>query len=321
MSPTGVDHVPRTLFQFVWRVSGWHQFFLVLLASVVLVAEIAPIEIQRRVINDAFGGGAIGPIVTLVAAYFAVTTTEGLLKLVLNVYRSWVGEYAVRWLRNAVFSANDGNGADGLPTETEGIQLSIVLDEADPVGGFVGEAVSEPVLQAGVLLGVTAYMLYLQPQMALVMAAVFLPQIGFVPLMQAAINRRIARRVVLYRGMSAGIVDAHGARDRDGVQRGKIQAVFETNMSIYKLKYAMNFLMNLATHGGVAGILALGGYFVVTGQTELGTVVAFLSGLSKVNDPWGELVTWYRDMRAAQVKYALIRDAATIGAIDGRQAA
>lgn len=63
---------------------------------------------------------------------------------------------------------------------------------------------------------------------------------------------------------------------------------------------------------GYAGIFALGGYYVITGKTQIGTVVAFVSGLSKINDPWGDLVNWYRDLRVTQVKYALIRDSAQI---------
>jgi ABC-type bacteriocin/lantibiotic exporter with double-glycine peptidase domain len=84
-------------------------------------------------------------------------------------------------------------------------------------------------------------------------------------------------------------------------------------MSIYKIKFTMNFMMNLMTQMGYAGIFALGGYFVVTGKTEIGTVVAFVSGLSKINDPWGDLVNWYRDLRVTQVKYGLIYNSSQVG--------
>ncbi|MGO7422826.1 ABC transporter ATP-binding protein, partial [Rhizobium ruizarguesonis] len=47
-----------------------------------------------------------------------------------------------------------------------------------------------------------------------------------------------------------------------------------------------------------------------TGKTEIGTVVAFVSGLAKIVDPWGAIVDWYRDLRVTQVKFRLIRDAA-----------
>jgi ABC-type multidrug transport system fused ATPase/permease subunit len=71
----------------------------------------------------------------------------------------------------------------------------------------------------------------------------------------------------------------------------------------------MNFLMNFMRQLGICGILGLGGWFVVNGQTEVGTVVAFLSGLAEINDPWGDLVTWFRNMRVASAKYRLIVEA------------
>ena len=75
---------------------------------------------------------------------------------------------------------------------------------------------------------------------------------------------------------------------------------------MYKLKFTMNFLMNLSHHAGVAGALALGGWYVLHSRTELGTVVAFISGLAKLNDPWGDLVNWFRDMTVNRVKYRLL---------------
>jgi hypothetical protein len=45
---------------------------------------------------------------------------------------------------------------------------------------------------------------------------------------------------------------------------------------------------------------------VIHARTELGTVVAFISGLNRINDPWDDLVTSFRDMTNARVKYRLI---------------
>jgi len=56
-------------------------------------------------------------------------------------------------------------------------------------------------------------------------------------------------------------------------------------------------------------ILAVGGYHVVKGQLEVGSVVAFVSGLAQINDPWGDLVNWFRDLKVTNAKYALISDA------------
>jgi hypothetical protein len=35
-------------------------------------------------------------------------------------------------------------------------------------------------------------------------------------------------------------------------------------------------------------------------------VVAFISGLAKVNDPWGDLVNFFRDVTNTRVKFDLI---------------
>ena len=84
--------MPRQLFGFIWRASGIHQVWLTLLCVVLFVFGVTSLEIQRRIVNDAFRGGIFRPIVLLVLAYLAIVVTEGLLKLGLNIYRNWIGE-------------------------------------------------------------------------------------------------------------------------------------------------------------------------------------------------------------------------------------
>jgi len=202
---------------------------------------------------------------------------------------------------------------EGRLAETQGVEVSLVLNEAEPIGAFVGISISEPLLQGGLLLSVFGYMVYLNPLMAVVAFAVFTPQLVFVPLMQRAINRRVGTRIRVLRQISAGIIgEPGGGADAGSPQDGRIQSVFALNMGILELKFSMNFLMNMMHHIGLAAILALGGYYVVTGKTEIGTVVAFVSGLAQVNDPWGDLVNWYRDLKVTQTKYDLIVRALTM---------
>jgi hypothetical protein len=44
-------------------------------------------------------------------------------------------------------------------------------------------------------------------------------------------------------------------------------------------------------------------------MTEIGTVVAFISGIGRLNDPWGDLVNYFRDVTSTQIKYRLLDDA------------
>ncbi|MBV8568345.1 MAG: hypothetical protein JO273_23120 [Methylobacteriaceae bacterium] len=45
------------------------------------------------------------------------------------------------------------------------------------------------------------------------------------------------------------------------------------------------------------------------GQIQMGTVVAFLSALANVTDPWNELVNWFQNLMVTSAKYQLVRDA------------
>jgi len=249
----------------------------------------------------------------LCAAYAGLALVAGGLKMGFNVYRSWVSERAVRALRRTVPDLGAAWRIDHrVDSRHEGVSISIVLAEAEPVGGFVGMSLSEPLLQCGILATVFAYMLYLQPWMAVFSFVLFALQLAFVPRMQRAINRFAARRIQTLRAVGGEMIDdwAGGAAPVDGqLFNQRIDHAFRLNMSIYWVKFAMNFLMNLTYHLGVVGILLVGGWHVLEHKLEIGTVVAFISGLSSVNEPWGDLVNYMRELMVAQVKYRLIADA------------
>ncbi|MGO6732732.1 ABC transporter ATP-binding protein [Rhizobium ruizarguesonis] len=304
---SATDSMPSDLFGFIWLMGRRHQALIAGLSLVLFVIGAAPLELQRRIVNEATEQASYGALLFLVSLYLAVAVLEGAIKFTLNLYRSWVGEKGTLWLRARVL-----HQAETPPSESmlEGVELSIVLAEAEPVGGFVGTSISEPLLQVGILVTVCSYLIYLQPLMMLAVAATFAPQIAFVPMMQAAINRRVEAKVAIMRDVSEGMVHAIEGGQGEDPQTSRIGAIFSANMEIYRYKYAMNFLMNLMAQLGYVGILVLGGYYVVTGKTEIGTVVAFVSGLAKIVDPWGAIVDWYRDLRVTQVKFRLIRDAA-----------
>jgi ABC-type bacteriocin/lantibiotic exporter with double-glycine peptidase domain len=298
---------PSCLSAFIIRVSAWGQLWLALLSVVAFAAGVAPLEFQRRIVNDAVVGGSAASIIWLAVAYAVLALALGLLKLAMNIYRGYLSEQAVRWLRASIFKDLRHLVPEGRLPETQGVKVSLVLNEAEPIGAFVGISISEPLLQGGLLLSVFGYMVYLNSLMAVVAFAVFTPQLVFVPLMQRAINRRVGTRIGVLRQISAGIIgEPGGGADAGSPQDGRIQSVFALNMGILELKFSMNFLMNMMHHLGLAAILALGGYYVVTGRTEIGTVVAFVSGLAQVNDPWSDLVNWYRDLKVTQTKYDLI---------------
>jgi ABC-type multidrug transport system fused ATPase/permease subunit len=302
--------MPQRLFGYIWQVSGRHQLGLAALSVVVFLLVAAPLELQRRIVNGALERGDFGSVLMLFLGYIGLAVLSGGIKLSLNTYRAWIGETLSRNLRATVYGmaiqSHDQHRDDQIRRADA---LAVQIAEVDAVGGFAGISFSEPILQGGILLSVIGYMLVLQPWMAALSLLLLAPQLVFVPLMQSAITRRVRIRVQKTRRLGAGLAN-NWARLRGHAQESfahRAERIFALNMQIARFKYVMNFLMNFSHHVSIAAVLLVGGWFVVQGETELGTVVAFASGLSRINDPWGDLVNYFRELTLAETKYELVR--------------
>jgi ABC-type bacteriocin/lantibiotic exporter with double-glycine peptidase domain len=294
--------MPARLFGFIRSASGSNQLSISLLAIVVFVMNTAPLEMQRRILNAAAIDGNARLVLALAGLYAAIVVIEGAVKLLLNVYAGWIGEKAARTLRLSASALADGIPARQKDPAVQGVEISLIVAEPEAIGGFVGIAMSELVLQLGTLLSVFGYMFYIQPTLALMCLLLFTPQLVFVPLMQSAINRRAQTRITVLREASVGVLLAGSAR-AEKAQRGRFSGIFEINLGIVTLRFSMKFLMNLTHNLGKVVVLCVGGWYVVNERTDIGTVVAFVSGLASVRDPWSDLVNWYQDMMLASAKY------------------
>lgn len=301
--------LPGTIFRYVFSVSWPHQLVLVVLTVVTFLLEIAPLEIQRRVVNNLVKERPFQWVVLLCAGYAGAVLFQGTTKLGLNVYRGWVGENAIRDLRRHILAYLRVARIAAPGPEARGVGAAMLVGEVEPIGGFVGGSISEPLLQGGILLSVLAYIVHLDKWMAAAAFALFVPQLVIVPLMQTAINRRAGARVWILRQLGVSAVDASAASiERDRSDGRRIDRVLYLNIGIFKLKFSMNFLMNFFSHLQVVAALLIGGWMVHTDQLEVGGVVAFISAVGRLNDPWGDLVNYFRDLSINQVKFCLVAE-------------
>src|SRR6516162_1948124 len=307
LGAVAADELPGNVFRYVLATSGVHQLLLLALTVSVFLLEVVPLELQRRIVNDLVKDRPYRWVIILCAVYAGVVLVQGGTKLVLNVYRGWVGERAVRDLRRRIHAVIEVPPTSSPAADAQGIAVSMIVAEVEPIGGFIGECVSEPLLQGGILLSVLAYLIHLDPWMALGAFALFVPQFFFVPLMQAAVNWRAGARIRILRQLGIGVIDQTNGHFRADEQR--IDRAFALDMGIFRFKFTMNFLMNLCSHLQIVSALLIGGWWVYTDRLAIGGVVAFISGISRLNDPWGDLVNYFRDISVNQVKYRLLANA------------
>ncbi|WP_419739987.1 hypothetical protein [Ruegeria sp.] len=71
-------------------------------------------------------------------------------------------------------------------------------------------------------------------------------------------------------------------------------------------KLSAKFLLSVINGAGTVGILMLGGWLVLEGKTDVGTVVAATSGLGRIQGPTAFLIAFYRQVSANRIKYELM---------------
>lgn len=301
--------LPRYFYRYILATSWHHQIPVLALTIATFLLQVVPLELQRRIVNDAVKNRQYYAILVLCAVYVAAILVQGGTKLALNIYRGWIGENAKRDLRSRLYGVLNGAAADPK-AEVQGTAVSMIVAEVEPVGAFVGSAVSEPLLQFGMLASVLAYIVHLNVWMAVAALALFVPQLIFVPLMQHAMNRRTGIRVWVLRQIGGGVIKPHAAGSAvNPADIARIDRVLQLNMGILKFKFTMNFLMNLCAQLQIIAALLIGGWLVLHERIEIGAIVAFISGVKQLNDPWGDVVNYFRDASLNHVKYRLLTTA------------
>ena len=307
--------MPQSLYGFIWRSSGRQQAWLVLLTLIVAPMSMVPLELQRRIVDDAILDGNLPYMLMLCGIYLVILLVQGGLKYLLNVYRGSLVEKVGLKLRGQIFNVlvdeplkrhEQSAGID------KGAVVSMTSSEVEEVAGFVGDAISFPLLQAGTAFGTLGYLFWVQPEIAAFAVALFIPQLVIVPMGQRRINRWAAIHARLLRKLGAVIVSSEkGTLSLKHVERrfAKLaRGAVTTRILIYRVKFFLTFLGNLVDALGPLIVLSVGGWLVLAGKAEVGTLVVFISGFQKVADPWDQLLTFYRTTSNARTKYRLIAD-------------
>ncbi len=300
---TGDDRPASSVFSYAWRMSGSHQLGVCFLAVIVAGLTLIPIELQRRIINQAIGDGDLQLLYTLGGIYLGTILVQQALKFTLRLYQSWISESAVVYTRRHILGLYDDRIESGEEAE-QGTTVQIAGGEIDKLGGFVGEGLSQLTANAAMLLGVIAYMLVVQPRMAFVAFGFLIPQIILTPVIQIRLNRLMEKRVGYMRDLGDSISTDVGPEA--ATSETLLPKIYGNRLQFVALKVAMKALINLVNLLAPLSVLVFGGYLAIEGETSLGVIVAFISAFERLADPIRELMTFYRTAAQANVQHEMI---------------
>ncbi|MBO9433592.1 ABC transporter ATP-binding protein [Ruegeria sp. R13_0] len=290
----------------ILRTTGHRQVVNILLSLAIAALAAFPLNYQKEIVNGLTEKNiSPGGLLWLGAAMGALITLSLALKWVLGYLSSVLGEDMIRKLRKRICNLSRENPA-GSEKVAYGAKATMVSAEAEQVGKFSGSALSEPIVQAGTLVVIVGYIAANQPSLGLIAIGMIIPQVFIVLLVQTRVNSLVSDRVHTLRKATNWLVDP----DRSAAEiTPKFDEIYDTRSRIFVWKLSSKFVLSAINGAGTVGVLVVGGWQVLEGNTDVGTVVAATVGLTRLQGPTRQLIAFYRQVSATAVKFELLREA------------
>jgi ABC-type multidrug transport system fused ATPase/permease subunit len=303
----------RSLLYWV-KTSNWKlQILLLLLIAVGVAARVFPLEMQKRIVNQAIGLGRLNLLFLYCGLYLAAVFLASGIKFFINVIQTYLGQQTLARMRSELYAHILTLPMGFFRRTSSGMVVSSLVTEVVSAGELVGQAIAVPVNNILTLLAFTGFMFYLNPILAALSLTIY-PLILFsIPMLQRRANEENKKRVDATRSLSSkvsetisGIHEVHsnGSYHIENKRFGElVQELFRVRLRWNIYRYAIKVLNNLFQNMGPFILFIVGGYLAINGRFDLGALVAFLSAYEKLYDPWKELMEFYQTYQDASVSY------------------
>ncbi len=320
----------RTLFSFIWKHSKFQQFMLLGMTLVSFPFLFATLELPKRIVNDAISSDTalidvwnmeftqVEYLFVLCGLFLAAVLISGLLKMRLNTMKGIVAERLLRRLRFQLIRRMTRFPKSYFRQTSQGELVAMVTAEAEPMGGLMGDALAQPVFQAGQMITIVSFLFLQSPWFGLAAVALIPLQGWLIPKLQRQINLLNKKRIVQIRHLSseigetaAGISDLRvngGLRYRLAEFSKRLGKLFEIRFEIYQKKFFMKFLNNFITQLTPFFFYAVGGYLAIKGEITVGALVAALAAYKDLSSPWKELLTYYNQVQDMSLRWEIVTD-------------
>ena len=288
------------------------------------------LELPKRIINDAIGSGSptivalgiefsqIGYLLLLCGGFLLAVMAHGLMKMRINTMKGVLAERLLRRFRYTLIARVLRFPQPYFERTSQGELVSMVTAESEPMGGLMGDAVAQPVLQAGQMLTILGFLFLQSVAFGLAACALIPLQAWLIPKLQRQINLLNKKRVIQVRALAAEIGEgAAGAstlrvnggwRYRMAMIGDRLGRLFEIRFQIYQKKFFMKFLNNFITQLTPFFFFSVGGYLVIQGQVTIGALVAALGAYKDLSSPWKELLAYYNQSADMSLRWETITE-------------
>ncbi|AXI48849.1 ABC transporter ATP-binding protein [Sulfitobacter sp. SK012] len=288
------------------------------------------LELPKRIINDAIGSdgetvaffGVALPQVTYLMAlcgiFLLAVLVHGLMKMRINTMKGVLAERLLRRFRFTLIARILRFPAPYFERTSQGELVSMVTSESEPLGGLMGDAVAQPVLQAGQMITILGFLFVQSVTFGLAACALIPIQAWIIPKLQRQINLLNKKRVVQLRALAAEIGEGaagstalrtHGGwRYRMAMISDRLGRLYSIRFEIFQKKFFMKFANNFITQLTPFFFYAVGGYLVIKGEITFGALVAALAAYKDLSSPWKELLAYYTQYQDMSLRWQAITE-------------
>ncbi len=314
-----MHHFPQSIYSYIIQHSLRGQIIVVILTLALLPLAPVPLELQRRILDEAIANRDADLLWQLAGLYIAALLLAAGLKFSMNIQREFIAAGIVHSLRNSLYyciytiTPPTKLNKQDVDQVDEGAVVSMLTNEVQKLGGFAGSAFSGPLLQIGTVVFVLGYMFWVEPLVATIALALYSPQFIIVPLAQMRLNAITRQSALTVRDLGGFIVDNAEdsllGREPPQTFMDLIGHILGLRKRFVLTKNIMKSLNNVLIALGPFGVIVYGGYLVINGETQVGVILAFVSGLERLGGPIRTLIGLYSEVAFARMRYGMLLDA------------
>ena len=320
----------RSLFGFILRYSKRDQLLIVPLVLGTMVVYYLSLDLPKTIINKAIQGvgfkdaastvrllgfdlGRLDYLLALSVLFLGLIVLNGFLKFQINTMKGWMGERMLRRLRYSLVDYVLRFPLSRFKRVKAAEVATMVKDEVEPLGGFVGESLITPLFLGGQALTAMVFILWQHWALGLIALGVVGLQAFFIPKLRKRLlvlgrERQLTARALA--GRVAEVVDGAAeirANDTSNYERAELSArlghIFKIRFELYQRKFMVKFLNNFLSQVTPFLFYTVGGYFVITGRLDIGALVAVIAAYKDLPAPVKELIDWDQQRLDAEIKY------------------
>ena len=342
------------LFKYIWRHSKREQIAILLLVLLSMPFYFIALDVPKRIINRGIvGDGFIGPgsvqpflaidlpfgemltgqpvalfdgfmmeqqtlLLALSFAFLVMVFINGGFKFVINTKKGRMGERMLRRLRYELSDRILRFPILQVRKLRQAEMATMIKDEVEPLGGFIGDAFIAPAFLGGRALTAMAFIMVQSIWLGLVAAAVVLGQAFLIPKLRKPILLLNRKRVLAARAFAGrigevieGAVEVH-AHDTSNFERADLSSrlgrIFDIRYEVFRRKFFVKFLNNFLAQLTPFAFYAGGGLLALYGYLDIGALVAVIAAYKDLPGPIKELIDWDQRRLDIQIKYEQVVD-------------